>query len=75
LFDPDTAFMGNSWLCQDTLDPLINYGYMEEVLVIGVYNTNARMSEYTYSFDKSVGDGGDGDKYLDFLEQELMPAL
>lgn len=41
---------------------------MEEVLVIGVYNTNARMSEYTYSYDKTVEDGGDGDKYLDFLE-------
>ena len=53
--------MGNAWMCQSTLDPLINYGKMEDVLVIGVYNTNARMSEYTYSYDASVEDGGNGD--------------
>ncbi len=34
---------------------------MSEVLVIGVYNTNDRIDEYTYSYDASVKGGGKGD--------------
>ena len=41
---------------------------MSEVLVIGVYNTDDRINEYTYSYDPSVKAGGKGDLYLDFLE-------
>lgn len=48
---------------------------MEEVLVIGVYNTADRINEYTYSYDKSEEAGGKGDLYLDFLEKELIPAI
>lgn len=51
LFDPQTAFMGNSWLIQSTLNPMIYQGAIEEVVVIGAYNTGDRMYEYTYSFD------------------------
>ena len=39
LFDPKTAFMGNAWRIQDTLDKLIYTGNIEEVVVIGIYNT------------------------------------
>ncbi|KAG2375121.1 hypothetical protein C9374_010125 [Naegleria lovaniensis] len=79
LFDPSTAFMNQAWMIQNTLNPLMlnsnaNYA-MEEVVVIGVYNTADRMNEYTYSRDASVGAGGKGDLYLDFLEQTLMPTL
>lgn len=73
LFDPATAFLGNSWLIQDTLDPLIYQGVIEEVVVVGAYNTGDRMNEYTYSFDKSEGFGGKGDQYLDWIEQTLLP--
>ena len=48
LFDPKTAFMGNSWLIGSTLDNAIVSGSIEEVLVVGPYNTAARMDEYTY---------------------------
>ena len=47
LFDPATAFLGNAWMIQDTLDPLIYNGEIEEVLVIGAWNTADRMNEYT----------------------------
>jgi predicted alpha/beta superfamily hydrolase len=68
LFDRETAFMGNSWLVQNTLDPLIYEGQIEEVLVVGAYNTGDRMYEYTYSFDPSEGFGGKGDIYLNWIE-------
>jgi predicted alpha/beta superfamily hydrolase len=55
-------------MIQDTIDPLIYNGIIEEVLVIGAWNTADRMNEYTYSFDSSEGFGGKGDLYLDFVE-------
>lgn len=62
-------------MCQDTLDPLINNGAMEEVLIIGAYNTPDRMNEYTYSYDPSEKFGGKGDTYLDWIEQTLLPQM
>ena len=41
---------------------------MEEVVIIGAYNTPARNDEYTYSFDSSEGFGGKGDLYLNWIE-------
>ena len=73
LFDPKTAFMGNSWLVQNTMDPLIAQGVIEEVVIVAPYNTGDRMNEYTYSFDPSEGFGGKGDLYLDWIEQTLLP--
>ena len=43
-------------------------GNIEEVIVIGIDNAGAdRTNEYTYSIDPTYG-GGDGDKYLNFIE-------
>jgi hypothetical protein len=62
-------------MIQDTLDPMIYSGDMEEVLIIAPYNTEDRMNEYTYSFDPSEGFGGKGDLYLDWIEQTLLPLM
>lgn len=51
LFDPATAFLGQAWMCQDTVNPLITQGSMREILIVGVYNTEDRIDEYTYSYD------------------------
>lgn len=48
---------------------------MEEVIVVGPYNTNDRTDEYTYSFDPSEGFGGKGDLYLDWIESTLIPLV
>jgi len=32
---------------------MVNTGDMEEVIIIGIYNTNDREDEYTYSYDSS----------------------
>jgi hypothetical protein len=37
------------------------------MIVVGIWNTNQRNNEYTYSYDKSEGFGGKGDSYLDFI--------
>jgi predicted alpha/beta superfamily hydrolase len=67
--------MGNTWMCQDTLDPLINNGAMEEVVIIGAYSTPDRTNEYTYSYDPEEKFGGKGDTYLDWIEQTLLPQM
>jgi predicted alpha/beta superfamily hydrolase len=54
---------------------MIVNGEMDEVLVVGVYNTANRTYEYTYSYGPSEGFGGDGDKYLDFLESTIIPMV
>lgn len=54
LFNVSTSFMGQCWYCQDTLDEQIVEGNMDEVVVIGVYNTPNRIAEYTYSIDPTV---------------------
>jgi len=75
LFDKKTAYMGNAWLCQDSLDKSIIGGSTDEVLVVGAYNTAARIDEYTYVYDPSEGAGGKGDLYLDWIESTLIPLV
>jgi len=55
------------------VNPLIIEGKMDEVVIVGAYNTNGRNDEYTYSFDPSEGFGGKGDLYLDWIESTLIP--
>lgn len=75
LFNNSQAAFGTAWLIQDTINKLTAEGAMREIVVAGVWNTPDRINEYTYSYDSSYKTGGKGDKYLDFLEQELIPIL
>jgi predicted alpha/beta superfamily hydrolase len=62
------------WGIHTPLNNNIIGGQMEEVIVVGVFNTNNRISEYTYSRDPSNG-GGNGEAYLNFLENTLIPFI
>eukprot|EP01031_Cornospumella_fuschlensis_P036248 gene36248-43972_t len=73
LFDPKTSAFGTAWMCQDTVDSLIVQGKMDEVVIIGPYNTPDRINEYTYIYDPSEEAGGKGDMYLDFVQNTLLP--
>lgn len=42
-------------------------------LFLGVYNTPNRTDELTYSYDPTEGTGGNGEKYLDFIETSVLP--
>jgi len=74
LFNDSTSFAGRSWRCQNTVDSLINQGEMDELIIVGIDNTNGRMDEYTYSKDAQYG-GGKGDFYLDFIESTIIPIV
>lgn len=75
LFDPRTSAFGTAWMAQDTVDGLVSSGGMDEVVIIGPYNTPDRMDEYTYIYDPSEKAGGKGDLYLDFIQDTLLPAM
>lgn len=74
LFDQKTSAFG-AWMAQDTVDNLIIMGAMDEVVIIGPYNTPDRTNEYTYIYDPSEQAGGKGDLYLDFLTSTLLPKM
>jgi len=84
LFNASTSFGGIAWGCDKTINNLVGQGRMEEVLIIGVYNTPDRLDEYTYIYDpcytttitgSCVGGGGKGDLYLDFLIETAVPYV
>eukprot|EP00039_Didymoeca_costata_P015819 m.273956 g.273956 ORF g.273956 m.273956 type:complete len:384 (-) comp16284_c1_seq1:25-1176(-) len=64
------------WQSEQTINALINEGAMEEVIVVGVFNTPARLSEYTYCQDPEFPQyPAKADQYIEFLEQTVLPAL
>ena len=84
LFNASTSFGGIAWNCDDTINQLVVEGQMEEVLIIGAYNTPDRLDEYTYVYDPCYttnfkgdceGGGGKGDLYLDFLIENVVPYV
>jgi predicted alpha/beta superfamily hydrolase len=74
LFDPSTAFGGTEWKVDETLDAGVMDGSIPEVIVIGIDNTADRIPEYTPNKDSQYG-GGNGDAYLSFIINELMPEV
>ncbi len=67
LFDRRTAFLGREWELDETLERRIKDGTLPEIIVVGVWNTPARMEEYT--------PGAGGDRYVRFLVEELKPII
>lgn len=72
LYYDDTAAYGFAWEVDDVADRLVSAGEMEEVIIVGVYNTADRINEYTPTLDQNYG-GGDGPLYADFLIHDLKP--
>lgn len=75
LMDPRTTAFGNpEWGVDETAQRLIRNLQMEPIIVVGVYNTNARFDEYTQAVDPQYG-GGRADDYGRFLVEELKPRI
>ena len=75
LFDPRTSFIeGRTWQVREQADAAIEAGEVEPLIIVGIYNTNNRMNEYTHERDPQRG-GGDADKYGKLLTRELMPWI
>ena len=74
LFDPATAFGGNEWQVDETMNRTANDGFIAEAIVVAPENTAARIDEYTPTNTTQYG-GGKGGDYLRFLVEELKPAV
>ena len=67
LFDPQTATFGVDWQLDEAADSLIKSGAINEIIIVGIYNTADRSSEY--------GDTKLGHYYMDFIVQTLKPYI
>lgn len=67
LFDPGTSYIGVDWQMDETADSLIRQGAIEEIIIVGIYNTNDRVEEYS--------DTEKGRAYMDFIISDLKPFI
>lgn len=73
LFLPDESFGGATWRAQEAADAA-----PRPILLVGVYNTAARMDEYTQVPDDIGGGtpvGGRADEYVAFLVSGVKPFI
>lgn len=67
IFDPKTSFSRYDWRVDEVADSLIKTGLMEEIIVVGVYNSPDRRLEYNIS-EK-------GEAYHSFLIDVVKPMV
>lgn len=70
LFDRATSFIGVEWQVDKTMEALSAEG--REAIIVGIYNTEHRMSEYNPFTNWWQGTG---EKYLAFITDTLKPAI
>jgi predicted alpha/beta superfamily hydrolase len=74
LFDAATSSFGTEWRVDETINAAVPAGQMDEMIVVGAYNTPNRIWEYTPCCDASYGGGG-ADVYERFLIDTLKPYV
>ena len=75
LFDGATSFIpGQDWHVGQTADDCIQTGKVEPLIIVGMYNTKARIREYTPTHVPKLG-GGRADRYAKFLLEEVKPFI
>lgn len=75
LFDGATSFIpGMDWHVGQTADQSIAEGAVEPLIIVGMYNTKARIREYTPTHVPKLG-GGRADRYAKFLIEEVKPFV
>jgi predicted alpha/beta superfamily hydrolase len=67
VFDPTTSSFGYDWRADEVADSLINAEKINEIIIVGIYNTTDRGFEYSYS--------PLGYKYMDFVVSKLKPFV
>lgn len=89
LFDPAVAFGGVPWGLNDELESLIADGLVRPPIIVGIWNTKHRISEYmpqypleqpehrerANAFEEKFGAPPCSDAYLRFLVEELKPFI
>ena len=66
-FDPATSFLGADWQIDEVSDRLIREGELQEIIVVGIWNTDDRREEYS--------DTTKGRAYLRFIVEKLKPFI
>jgi enterochelin esterase-like enzyme len=75
LFDPRTSFIpGQTWQVREHADAAIRAGEVEPLIIVGIYNTPARLSEYTHERNWQMV-GGDAAQYGLTLTREILPWI
>jgi predicted alpha/beta superfamily hydrolase len=67
IFDPATSTFGYDWRLDEVADSLIRAGSLQEIIIVGIYNTQDRSREYSHSVL--------GYKYMDFIVSTLKPFI
>jgi len=76
LFDRATAFAGQEWGVDQTMQKLILSGEIDPLIVVGIYNTGEhRIEEYTPTYDPSQKSGGKANQYGRFIVEELKSLI
>lgn len=47
VFDPQTSFIGYEWRADEVADSMIKANAIEEIIIVGIYNSPDRISEYS----------------------------
>ncbi len=67
VFDPLTSSFQIDWQLDETADSLIKAGEIEEIIIVGIYNTFNRYAEYSPN--------DTGYLYMKFIVEELKPMI
>ena len=76
LFDSSTAFLGNEWDVDQTLEDTIAAGHVQPVIVVAIDNGGeARVAEYTPFASPDFEGSGQGEAHLQAIEEVLIPFV
>jgi predicted alpha/beta superfamily hydrolase len=67
LFDPRTSAFNSDWQLDETADSLIRKNLIEDIIIVGIYNTPDRRSEYS--------ENDTGYAYMKFIVDSLKPFI
>jgi predicted alpha/beta superfamily hydrolase len=67
VFDPSTSFAGYDWRVDETADSLIKLKKIEEIIIVGIYNSPDRLPEYS--------DSPLGNAYMNFVITVVKPLV
>ena len=67
IIDPETSTFQFDWQLDENADTLIRYGYIEPIIIVGIYNTPDRDYEYD-EVDR-------GQDYVNFIIDSLKPFI
>ena len=67
IVDPGTSAFDVDWQIDETCDSLIKNKVIDPLIIVGIYNTKERMSEYT--------PGVAGTSYMDFVVKTVKPFV